>query len=78
MEETTAAYLAVESLLVLIFVRDTKVSDGKKVRKWEMYLHALRLLKINTYHTVLVSPIQMQMQAEIQPLEYSPPLKRQL
>ena len=41
-----------------------------------MYLHAIRLLKINTYDAVLISQIQMQMRAEIQALEGSPLKKK--
>lgn len=43
-----------------------------------MYLHVIRLLKTNTYTTVLISQIHMQMRAEIQALEHSPLQKRQL
>lgn len=72
-----AAFSVSEPLFVCsYFVRSTKVSEGKEVGKWKMYLHAIRLLKINTYDTVLISQIQTQMRAEIQDLEDSPLKKK--
>lgn len=83
MRRTPQLHLQLVSLGLLGFcgfflVKGTKVSEGKEAGKWEIYLHAIRLLKINTYNTVLISQIQMQMKAESQSLEYSPLKKGQL